>query len=93
MKYEQAQNALARLNIHLPTLTDVALEQMVFGRGITSRTLVTMHRSAKTLARNRHIPHRGKLLTLREEAHGALLLKAHAGDQEARSYLHELSKV
>jgi hypothetical protein len=88
LNIDHAQSALARLNIYLPTLNSRALEDVVYGRGTPSQSLVTMHTAAVALLKSKL---RSKAQSLAVEALGALRLKSRQGDVIARSYLAELS--
>jgi hypothetical protein len=89
MKFAQALDQLSRHNVHLASLTEESLDGLVYGKGISTETLIAMHEAAAVLkSAKRFQPSAGPLAT---ETEAALNLRAIHHDVAARKYLREFS--
>jgi hypothetical protein len=89
MFYSHALDQLSRHNVNLASLDDENLEGLVYGKGVATSTLISMHEAATTLRRSKL--YREIVTPLATETTAALNLKALHGDTVAREYLAGLS--
>jgi hypothetical protein len=89
MKFAQALDQLSRYNVNLASLTEESLEGLVYGKGVSTETLIAMHQAADVLKPARRFQAAAGPLATETEA--ALNLRALHGDVAARKYLREVS--